>query len=56
MTTKERSNAVVKLWHRLIGWRARRHDPFLSLSITHFNFFSPSGWDRLLQKQQQFLA
>jgi len=58
MKTKDRSNAVVKLWHRLIGWRARRHDPFLSLSITHFNFSSDwsSGWDRLLQKQQQFLA
>jgi hypothetical protein len=50
MKTKERSNAVVKLWHRLIGWRARQHDPFLSLSIAHFNF--AGAWDRLVQKRQ----
>jgi hypothetical protein len=56
MKTKERSNTVVKLWHRFIGWRARRHDPLLSLSITYFNFSSPSGWDRLLQNQQRFSA
>jgi len=45
MKTKERSTAVVKLWHRFIGWRAGQHDPFLSLSIAHFNF--SSGWYRL---------
>jgi hypothetical protein len=54
MKTKQRNNAVLKLWRRIIGWRASRHDPFLSLSITQFNF--SSGWDRLLQKQQQFLT
>jgi hypothetical protein len=38
MKTKQSSNAVVKLWYRIIGWRRRHHDPFLSVSITHFNF------------------
>jgi len=47
-------NILLKLWQKLIGRSAPAHDPFLSLSITLFNF--TSGWDRLLQKQRQFMA
>jgi hypothetical protein len=47
-------NVLRKLWHRLIGRPAPTHDLYLSLSITLFNF--TSGWDRLLQKQRQFMA
>jgi len=54
MKTRSRQNILLKLWHRLIGRPAPAHDPYLSLSITLFNF--TSGWDRLLQKQRQFMA
>jgi hypothetical protein len=47
-------NILLKLWHRVIGRPAPAHDPFLSLSITLFNF--SSGWDRLLREQRQLIA
>jgi hypothetical protein len=53
MKTQSR-NILLKLWHRLIGCPAPAHDLYLSLSITLFNF--TSGWDRVLQKQRQFMA
>jgi hypothetical protein len=47
-------NLLLKLWHRLSRRPAPAHDLYLSLSITLFNF--TSGWDRLLQKQRQFMS
>jgi hypothetical protein len=54
MKTRSSQNILLKLWQKLIGRSALAHDPYLSLSITLFNF--TSGWDRLLQKQRQFMA
>jgi hypothetical protein len=54
MKTQPRSKILMELWRRLKRGRALAHDPFLSLSTTLFNF--SSGWDRLLQKQDQFSA
>jgi hypothetical protein len=51
MKTQPRSKILMEPWRRLMRRRALAHDPFLSLSITLFNF--SSGWDRLLQKQGQ---
>jgi len=53
MKMRSRQNILLKLWHRLIGRSAPAHDPYLSLSVGTFNF--STGWDRLLQKQRQFL-
>ncbi len=53
MKTKRR-NAFGRFWDRLGRGSAPTHDRLLSLSITNFNF--STGWDRLLQKQQQFGA
>lgn len=44
----------VKIWRSLFQRRRPAHDPFLSLSLTLFNY--DSGWDRLLRKQGRFLA
>lgn len=52
MKTQPRLKILMEAWRRLLRRRALAHDPFLSLSITLFNF--SSGWDRLLQKQRQF--
>jgi hypothetical protein len=54
MKTQPRSKILMEPWRRLTRGCALAHDPFLSLSITLFNF--SSGWDWLLQKQGQFSA